>query len=202
MRRELAAASRRCPSKRVRRRRRYIEGVWRVRQRPRPFFSWVALWAARASCVTRLPFVRVGSGGATVARATPSGSSAERDHEGTTVGQADVREVQDHPPPRSGAGDLPEPATQAASGVRSSMARIAGVNIPLNKRVEIGLTYIYGIGRPTSNEILAEPRHRARTRYVARPHRRRGHQAARPHRPRPRRRGRPAPRAQPRTSSA
>jgi small subunit ribosomal protein S13 len=36
------------------------------------------------------------------------------------------------------------------------LARIAGVNIPLNKRVEIGLTYIYGIGRPTSNDILAE----------------------------------------------
>jgi small subunit ribosomal protein S13 len=36
------------------------------------------------------------------------------------------------------------------------MARIAGVNIPLNKRVEIGLTYIYGIGRPTSNEMLAK----------------------------------------------
>jgi small subunit ribosomal protein S13 len=36
------------------------------------------------------------------------------------------------------------------------MARIAGVNIPLNKRVEIGLTYIYGIGRPTSNEILVK----------------------------------------------
>jgi small subunit ribosomal protein S13 len=35
------------------------------------------------------------------------------------------------------------------------MARIAGVNIPLNKRVEIGLTYIYGIGRSTSNDILA-----------------------------------------------
>ena len=35
------------------------------------------------------------------------------------------------------------------------MARIAGVNIPLNKRVEIGLTYIYGVGRPTSNEVLA-----------------------------------------------
>ena len=31
------------------------------------------------------------------------------------------------------------------------MARIAGVNIPLNKRVEIGLTYVYGIGRSTSN---------------------------------------------------
>ena len=37
------------------------------------------------------------------------------------------------------------------------MARIAGVNVPLNKRVEIGLTYIYGIGRSTSNKLLAEP---------------------------------------------
>ena len=36
------------------------------------------------------------------------------------------------------------------------MARISGVNIPLNKRVEIGLTYIYGIGRPTSNKLLSE----------------------------------------------
>ena len=36
------------------------------------------------------------------------------------------------------------------------MARISGINIPLNKRVEIGLTYIYGIGRSTSNELLAE----------------------------------------------
>jgi small subunit ribosomal protein S13 len=34
------------------------------------------------------------------------------------------------------------------------MARIAGINIPLNKRVEVGLTYIYGIGRPTSNDLL------------------------------------------------
>ena len=34
------------------------------------------------------------------------------------------------------------------------MARIAGINIPLNKRVEIGLTYIYGIGRSQSNVIL------------------------------------------------
>jgi small subunit ribosomal protein S13 len=36
------------------------------------------------------------------------------------------------------------------------MARIAGVNIPLNKRVEVGLTYIYGVGRSTSNTVLAE----------------------------------------------
>jgi small subunit ribosomal protein S13 len=34
------------------------------------------------------------------------------------------------------------------------MARISGVNIPLNKRAEIGLTYIYGIGRSTANELL------------------------------------------------
>ena len=34
------------------------------------------------------------------------------------------------------------------------MARIAGVDIPREKRVEIGLTYIFGIGRPRSNEIL------------------------------------------------
>ena len=38
------------------------------------------------------------------------------------------------------------------------MARISGINIPLNKRVEVGLTYIYGIGRPTSNRLLAEAR--------------------------------------------
>jgi len=36
------------------------------------------------------------------------------------------------------------------------MARISGVNIPLNKRVEIGLTYIYGIGRPTAGKLLKE----------------------------------------------
>jgi small subunit ribosomal protein S13 len=36
------------------------------------------------------------------------------------------------------------------------MARISGVNIPLNKRAEIGLTYIYGIGRPTANKLLQE----------------------------------------------
>ncbi len=34
------------------------------------------------------------------------------------------------------------------------MARIAGVDLPKDKRIEIGLTYIYGIGRPSSNKIL------------------------------------------------
>ncbi len=34
------------------------------------------------------------------------------------------------------------------------MARIAGVNLPLNKRIEIGLTYVHGVGRSTANEML------------------------------------------------
>jgi small subunit ribosomal protein S13 len=36
------------------------------------------------------------------------------------------------------------------------VARIAGINIPTNKRAEIGLTYIFGIGRSTARQILAE----------------------------------------------
>jgi small subunit ribosomal protein S13 len=44
------------------------------------------------------------------------------------------------------------------------MARIAGVDLPRSKRVEIGLTYIYGIGRATSNEILTQASVNADTR--------------------------------------
>ena len=36
------------------------------------------------------------------------------------------------------------------------MARIAGVNVPLNKRVEVGLTYVYGVGRSTARKILEQ----------------------------------------------
>ena len=43
------------------------------------------------------------------------------------------------------------------------MARIAGVDLPREKRIEIGLTYVYGIGRTTADKILAatgiKPRH-------------------------------------------
>src|SRR5262249_3177962 len=47
-------------------------------------------------------------------------------------------------------------ATHATSrGRGSAMARIAGVNIPNQKRLEVGLTYIYGIGRSTSQQIIA-----------------------------------------------
>ena len=43
------------------------------------------------------------------------------------------------------------------------MARLAGVDLPRDKRMEIALTYIFGIGRTRSQEILDRDRHRART---------------------------------------
>jgi small subunit ribosomal protein S13 len=47
------------------------------------------------------------------------------------------------------------------------MARIAGVNIPTNKRVEVALTYIHGIGQTTAKDIIAKlgiaPEKRVRT---------------------------------------
>ena len=39
---------------------------------------------------------------------------------------------------------------------RTSLARIAGIDLPKNKRIEVALTYIYGIGRATSKKILGE----------------------------------------------
>ncbi len=36
------------------------------------------------------------------------------------------------------------------------MARIAGVNIPLNKRIEVGLTYVYGVGESTARKLLSD----------------------------------------------
>ncbi len=48
------------------------------------------------------------------------------------------------------------PASDELMEVKKHMARIAGVDLPREKRVEIGLTYIYGIGRVSSNRILAE----------------------------------------------
>ena len=108
-----------------------------------------------------------------------SNTSRSRSYEGPSIGQADVREVQGHPPPRRGAGHLPEPASQAAAGVTGARWHESqAVNIPLNKRVEIGLTYIYGIGRSTSQQ---GPRRRpGRPGHLRQgPHRGRGPQAAR-----------------------
>ena len=36
------------------------------------------------------------------------------------------------------------------------MARVTGVNLPLNKRVEVGLTYVHGVGRSTANQVLSK----------------------------------------------
>jgi small subunit ribosomal protein S13 len=63
-----------------------------------------------------------------------------------------------------GAGTHFRPAVQELPGFislerkwrKNYMARIAGVDLPRDKRVEIGLTYIYGIGRASANRILAE----------------------------------------------
>ena len=49
-----------------------------------------------------------------------------------------------------------QPCLDAIISGGTKMARISGVDLPREKRVEIGLTYIYGIGRATSNNILAE----------------------------------------------
>ena len=50
-------------------------------------------------------------------------------------------------------GHLHQPATQAKAGL---VARIAGVNLPNQKRLEVGLTYIYGIGQSTARKICAD----------------------------------------------
>src|SRR3954471_11589655 len=50
----------------------------------------------------------------------------------------------------------PTPATSSARDRGEHLARIAGVNLPNQKRLEIGLTYIYGIGEPTARKVAAE----------------------------------------------
>ena len=64
------------------------------------------------------------------------------------------------------------------------MARISGVDIPREKRLEISLTYIFGIGRTTAQQVCDETEHVARH-AGARPDRRRGRAAAHLHRPEP-----------------
>ena len=76
--------------------------------------------------------------------------------EGLSVGQDALRALQGHPPARHGDGHLHESQAQAASGLGGRVARIAGIDIPREKRVEIALTYIFGIGLPTSQKILAQ----------------------------------------------
>src|SRR5206468_3051389 len=69
------------------------------------------------------------------------------------LSQAHVRAVPRDQAARQDHGHLHEPSTQAKAGL---VARIAGVNLPNQKRLEIGLTYIYGIGQPTARKVCAE----------------------------------------------
>src|SRR6185312_1065459 len=81
--------------------------------------------------------------------------------EGPAVGEEDLRQVQGDPPARPGHGHLRQRPPQAAAGlrdvrgVRQPMARLAGVDLPREKRLEIALTYIYGIGKSHAKETLA-----------------------------------------------
>jgi small subunit ribosomal protein S13 len=56
------------------------------------------------------------------------------------------------------ARDLREQAAQTETRIRraAALARIAGVDLPRNKRIEIGLTYIYGVGKSSSQKILRQ----------------------------------------------
>src|SRR5207302_2693579 len=69
-----------------------------------------------------------------------------------SLSQAHVRALPRDQAARQDHGHLHKPATQAKAGV---VARIAGVNLPNQKRLEIGLTYIYGIGQPTARKVAA-----------------------------------------------
>src|SRR5262245_13182348 len=66
----------------------------------------------------------------TAARAAATETTLERNHEGTTVGEADVREVQDHPAPRRRAGHLSEPPSQAEAGVAAAWLESPGSTSP------------------------------------------------------------------------
>jgi small subunit ribosomal protein S13 len=79
----------------------------------------------------------------------------ESSSEGSFERQADLRALQGHQASRRGSHHL-QAQSQAQTAARLIMARIAGVDLPREKRVEIALTYIFGIGRPTSSRILGE----------------------------------------------
>jgi small subunit ribosomal protein S13 len=63
--------------------------------------------------------------------------------------------VQDHPPQGCGDGHLHQSKAQAEAGVKTHVARIAGVDIPREKQIWVSLTYIYGIGPATAHKILS-----------------------------------------------
>lgn len=70
-----------------------------------------------------------------------------------------MQKLQNHKKKRGSEGYLQEPKTQTKTRIDEvKMARIAGITLPSDKRIEIGLTYIYGIGRSRSKRILEKVR--------------------------------------------
>jgi small subunit ribosomal protein S13 len=76
-------------------------------------------------------------------------------YESFTIHSQTLREVQDCQAQRQALRHLRKPQAQAATRVKT-MARIEGIDLPRNKRVEIGLSYLYGIGLTRSRQILAD----------------------------------------------
>jgi small subunit ribosomal protein S13 len=79
----------------------------------------------------------------------------ERFREGSFECEADLRALQSRQATGRRSHHL-QAQSQAQATAGLIMARIAGVDLPREKRVEIGLTYIFGVGRPTSGRILSE----------------------------------------------
>ena len=79
-------------------------------------------------------------------------------YRGTPIRNEGEGSVQMHPisPCRNTSGVQDERLSVKENGGNSYMARIAGVDLPREKRIEIGLTYIYGIGRASADKILAQ----------------------------------------------
>jgi hypothetical protein len=79
----------------------------------------------------------------------------ERHYESSSVGQKDLRQVQGDPPRRRGAGHLRQPETQTEAGITGEeYGTYCRCGSAAKKRAEIGLTYIYGIGRTRAKSLL------------------------------------------------
>ena len=106
--------------------------------------------------------VAVTANGPVRAESAVEAKSEERsERESASISQSRVQEVQGGPPRGRRAGVVQQPAAQAAPRVSRrhgarTMARIAGVDLPRNKRMEVALTYIFGIGRSSARKILNE----------------------------------------------
>ena len=136
---------------------------------------------SRTRCTTSRSSGRQGDGRAVAVDFRGASPGAVSEHEGSSIGQADLQELQGDPARRASCGFCARIRATSSGRARAkerSMARIAGVDLPRNKRMEIALTYIYGIGR-SARRARSAPRPRStRARKTRRPDRRRGRRAS------------------------